>query len=227
MISQYNARAWYWIGQPAGQSASVIFSSASQSLVPATDPAYVAWLAAGYLPTPWPKDETGAVTTLALDEVLAPYGLSTGLTAPTQAQLVAALIAAASAASASIVSQVFPDAAHQAAFQNAASIVNGNGGQAPTTGPLAAAFGALATAYGATPANFVAFVLAAQAASLTLGAASATLTSAASAATTSAQLATALTAFETAIGTVVAELNAALPTPITAPAAISIKGVNA
>lgn len=163
--------------------------------------AYQAWLAAGNAPTP--------------------------VAAPTQAQLAASLVSAASAACASIVTQVTPDPAHQAAFQNAASIVNGNGGAAPASGPMQAAFAALASAYGATPANFVGFVLAAQAASLTLGAALATLTGAANAAATPAALASALTAFEASIGGVVTSLNAALPSPLTAPAPISIAGINA
>jgi hypothetical protein len=144
---------------------------------------------------------------------------------PSVPMLARALVAAASQACASIVAQVYPDPAHQAAFQNAASIINGNGGAAPTAGPLAAAFAALASAYDATPDAFAGFVLAAQAASLTLGAALATLSSAAAAASAAADLTAALAAFETAIGGVVSELDAALPSSITAPAAIAIAGL--
>jgi hypothetical protein len=163
--------------------------------------AYQAWLAAGDTPTPVPS--------------------------PTQAQLAASLVSAASLACAGVVAQVMPDPAHQAAFQNAASIVNGAGGAAPASGPMQTAFAALAAAYNTTPANFVGIVLAAQAASLTLGATLATLTGAANVATTPAALGTALSAFETALSGVVASLNAALPSPLIAPAAISIVGINA
>ncbi len=164
--------------------------------------AYEAWLAAGNTPTPVP--------------------------APTQAQLVAALNAAASAACAFIVGQTFPDPSHQTAFQNAAAIVNGNAGAAPTTGVLATKFASLATVYGLSASAFATLVVAMQGASLDLSTALTTLWAAAAAATTGAQLATALTAFETAIGNVVAEINAAEPPgPTVAPAAISIAGINA
>lgn len=146
--------------------------------------------------------------------------------APTQAQLVELLVAAAGSAAVSLVTQVMPDATHQAAFQNAASIINGNGGVAPSSGPLQTAFAALAAAYGVTPTNFVTLVLTAQASSLTLGAAVAALNSAAVGATTAAELATALAAFETAIGGVVSSLNAVFPSPLISPAAISIPGIN-
>lgn len=142
------------------------------------------------------------------------------------ATLVAEAKTAVSAAASAVVTAVMPDAAHQAAFQNAAAILNGNGGAAPTTGPLATAFGALATAYGLSTANFVTLVLDAQAASLTLAAAVATFNTAASAATSSSALATALAAFETALGGVVSAVNAVLVSQITAPAPIVIVGIN-
>ena len=142
------------------------------------------------------------------------------------ATLAAEAKAAASAAASAVVAAVMPDAAHQAAFQNAAAILNGNGGTAPTTGPLATAFGALATAYGLSTANFVTLVLDAQAASLALAAAVATFNTAASAATSSSALATALAAFETALGGVVSAVNAVLVSQITAPAPIVIVGIN-
>ncbi len=165
-------------------------------------PEYQQWLAAGNTPTPVP--------------------------APTQAQLAASLTSAASAACALVVAQTLPDPSHQAAFQNAAAIVNGNGGAAPTTGPLATKFAALATVYGMSASAFATLAVAFQGASLDLSTALTTLWAAASAATTSAQLATALTAFETAIGNVVAEINAAGPPgPTVAPAAIIIAGINA
>jgi hypothetical protein len=148
--------------------------------------------------------------------------------APSQAILVARLVAGASAACADVVAQIYPDPAHQAAFQNAASIVNSNGGAAPSAAPLAAKFAALAAVYGLSATAFATLVAAMQGASFDLSAALATLTGAASAATTPAGLAAALDAFETALAATVAEINAAgLPSAIAAPAAISITGINA
>ena len=146
---------------------------------------------------------------------------------PTQAQLRAALLAAASSAAAFVVAQVMPDAAHQTAFQNAASIVNGAGG-APSSGPLATKFAALAAAYGMSANSFAALVLGMQGASLDLSASLATLSAASAAAASAADLASALATFETAIAAVVAEVNAASPpVAIASPAAIVIAGVNA
>jgi hypothetical protein len=146
--------------------------------------------------------------------------------APALAQLAAALVTAASAACGQVTNQITPDAAHQYAFTNAAAILNGNGGAAPASGPLAAKFDALAAAYGQTPANFALLVTDIQGASLDLGAALVTLESAAATATTAAQLAAALTAFETSIGAVIAEITAADVSAV-APAAITILGINA
>jgi hypothetical protein len=147
---------------------------------------------------------------------------------PTQGELAASLAAAASAACTEIVSKIYPDAAHQAAFQNAASIVNGNAGAAPTVEPLATKFASLAAIYGLSASGFAALVIAMQAASFDLSAALAVLNGGAADATTPVQLAAALTAFETALAAAVAEINAAgLPVTTAAPPAIRIAGINA
>jgi hypothetical protein len=79
----YTPSNWYWSGIPVGQSGVIIYSSASGGIV--SD------IPAGSGSTIWPKDETGAVTTAALDAVLVAAGLPpTGLTPPTQAQLLSA-----------------------------------------------------------------------------------------------------------------------------------------
>ncbi|MGO8738632.1 DUF4376 domain-containing protein [Rhodoblastus sp.] len=87
----YNAKNWYWSGQPQGQSGTIIFSSAKGAVVAATDPGYQAFLAAGGIATPWPLDPVSRVaTTAALDVVLSGAGLPpSGLTPPTPAQLLA------------------------------------------------------------------------------------------------------------------------------------------
>lgn len=146
---------------------------------------------------------------------------------PTQAQLAASLAAAASAACTHVIAQIYPDAAHQAAFQNAASIVNGNGGAAPAVDPLAKKFENLAAIYGLSASAFATLVVAMQGASFDLSAALATLNGAAADATTPAELAAALTSFETALAAALVEINAAgLPITIAAPAPIIIAGVN-
>jgi hypothetical protein len=217
MIS-YNPHNWYWVG-PLG-----VFSSASQSIVPTTDPAYIAWLAEGGLPTNWPKDASGAQTTEALDEVLAPYGLSTGLTF---SSLKPAVMLAASNVCSAVIDQIIPDSAHATALQNAASMVNANGGNCPTTAPLAAKFAAMATAFLAPSAEaFAQLVVVIQGANLDLSTALAEINGAATMATTVGQLQAAVLAFETAINAVVAEINAVVPLPITAPTPLVIKGVN-
>ena len=148
--------------------------------------------------------------------------------APTQTALVAALNSAASAACAAIVAQTLSDPAHQLAFQLAAGMVAGNGGAPPTIEPLATKFANQAGVYGMSASAFATLVNAFQGASLDLSAALTTLWGAASAATTPTQLATALTAFETAIGNIVSEINAAGPPgPTVAPPAIAIAGINA
>ncbi|MDR3488827.1 MAG: hypothetical protein P4M05_28480 [Bradyrhizobium sp.] len=144
----------------------------------------------------------------------------------TAAQLAPSLVSAASAACSNIINQITPDDTHQYAFTNAASILNGNGGVAPTTGPLASKFASLAASFGESVANFAILVNDVQGASLDLGAAQAALKSAAAAATTATQLAAALTAFETALAAVVSEITTAGVT-VTAPPAITISGINA
>lgn len=80
----------YWMGEPVGQTATILYGSARRALVssPGNDANYQAWLAKGFKAWPWPIDETGPVTVAALDAVLAAYGLpSTGIAAPTKASL--------------------------------------------------------------------------------------------------------------------------------------------
>lgn len=83
-MSVYNPFDWYWI-----DANGKIFSSSARALVEASNAAYEAWCKAGNVATPWPKDASGAQTSAALDAVLSPYNLSTGLTPLTTAQLLA------------------------------------------------------------------------------------------------------------------------------------------
>jgi hypothetical protein len=79
-----DAAHWYWAGTLG------IYSSADGALITEPNTTYDAWKV-GNAATAWPHDATGAVTTAALDVVLIAAGLpATGLTAPTQAQLLAA-----------------------------------------------------------------------------------------------------------------------------------------
>lgn len=133
---------------------------------------------------------------------------------------------AAGAAADAVVAAITPDSAHQAAFQNAAAILNGLGGVAPTTGPFAAPFAALAASYGMSATGFAGLVVQTQAASLSLGAALATFNNAASAAADAPALATALAAFQSSLDGIVAALNTALPSPVPTPPTLVIAGVN-
>ena len=135
------------------------------------------------------------------------YGPATVLT-PALSDLAAALARSGSAACAALIAQIMPDAAHQTAFQNAASIINGNSGEAPTAEPLKTKFANLAAAYGIEAPAFAVLVSTVQGAALDVGAALAVLNSACAAATDAAQLNTALAAFETAIGGTLVGVNA-------------------
>jgi hypothetical protein len=126
-----------------------------------------------------------------------------------------------------IVQTVQPVLALQVAFLNAASIVNGNGGAAPTTGPLVSRFDALATNYGITADQLATLCVTLEAGSLDLANALLAITAASAAATTPTQLATALTNFESSISTLVTEVNSVVPMPIPSPPAITIAGINA
>lgn len=146
--------------------------------------------------------------------------------APTQAQLAAAVVSAGSAATGSIVSQIAPDATHQNAYQNAASMVWASGGAAPSSGPGQAIFASYAADFGVTPAVLASRVVAGSVGAIGLSGALLALEEAAATATTSAQLATALATFETTLTGIVSNLTAT-GLVVTAPAAISIPGVNA
>jgi hypothetical protein len=70
MKFNYNPGDWYW--QKAG---GALYSSARQGEVTPDNQQYQDWLAAGCLPTPYPKDEAGIESRHELAKVLAPYGL--------------------------------------------------------------------------------------------------------------------------------------------------------
>ena len=72
----YDPKNWYWTADD-----DRIFASARIAIVDADDPDFVAWLAAGHLATPWPRDLDGGQTTAALQDVLTPYGLFADLRA--------------------------------------------------------------------------------------------------------------------------------------------------
>lgn len=67
----YDPLNWYWKSENIG-----IFSSAAGTLIDDEHPDYAAWLELGNFPTPWPKDSEGVESALALNLVLAPYGIS-------------------------------------------------------------------------------------------------------------------------------------------------------
>lgn len=63
-------RHHYW-----ARANGMIYSSERNMEVPADDEEYQAWLAAGGLPTAYPKDKNGNESVAELDAVLAPYDL--------------------------------------------------------------------------------------------------------------------------------------------------------
>ena len=223
-----NPANWYWSGQPSGQTSTVVYSSAKGALVPATDATYVAWLAGGNVATPWPKDANGAVTPAALDAVLQAAGLpATGLVAPAQAQLQASLNAALEATADAVTVALTPTKTHQVGFGNIAAIVTANGNASPSTGADATAIATIATSFGTNAAGISTQAQALKTASLSLLAALVTAQTATLQATTATQLAAALTAFETSLASILTAINAVIAVPVAAPAAISIKGINA
>jgi hypothetical protein len=64
---------WYWLADDGR-----LYSSASQSMVSADNPAYVAWCNSNTA-TIWPRDDAGNQTDEALQEVLRPYGIFVNL----------------------------------------------------------------------------------------------------------------------------------------------------
>jgi hypothetical protein len=88
-MADYIATDWYWV------KGSDVFSSRMGRLVDPSDATYLAWKDRGNTPTPWPKDASGNQTSEVLDSVLAAYGMSTGLTAPTLEELTASINAEA------------------------------------------------------------------------------------------------------------------------------------
>jgi len=69
----YTPENWFWLADDGR-----LYSSAVQGLVAEDAPAYLAWRE-GHLPTPWPRDDVGAQTDEALQEVLGRYGLHVGI----------------------------------------------------------------------------------------------------------------------------------------------------
>jgi hypothetical protein len=218
-VINYNPTNWYWQVTGVG-----IYGSARGGLVssPTTDAAYLAFQAIS---------GPGAISasTAALDAVLIAAGQPpSGLTTPTQAAATASLLTAASAAAAAVTAQIYTDPAHQAAGQNAGVIVAQAGGAPASASPFFASFNTYAAAWGLTPAAFATLIEVLMNQSMALSSALNALQAASTAATSLPQLATALSTFETAIGAVVVAINAAgTPFPMTAPPAISIKGINA
>jgi hypothetical protein len=84
--SRYDPLNWYW-----RKADGTIYSSAAQGVVSDTDPAYVAFLAGGSHPTPYPRDTAGQESEAELAAVLAPYGLYVSAAAARRAEILARL----------------------------------------------------------------------------------------------------------------------------------------
>lgn len=79
MLNEYNPRHWYWGPYTDGR----FYASAQQDFVDADDEGLAEWRARGFAPTLWPRDESGAQTTAALQDVLTPHGIFVDLAAYT------------------------------------------------------------------------------------------------------------------------------------------------
>lgn len=146
-----------------------------------------------------------------------------------QAEVTANLISVATYQANAVVSVIYPDPTRQAAFQNAAAIVNANANAAPTTEPLASKFAALAKLYlpNATPDEFATMVANMQGISFDLSIALSTLTAEAGAAKDKDGLLAALNTFTQSLSTIIGEVNSAgLPVQIEAPTTLHVFGLN-
>ena len=87
-MPNFNARNWYW------KADDRLFSSSSGKLVNQDDADYLAWCES-FMPTTWPRDDDGAQTDTALQDVLTPYGLTVSAqTRPPEKALGSALLVA-------------------------------------------------------------------------------------------------------------------------------------
>jgi hypothetical protein len=66
---------WCWLADDGR-----IYSGKSQTVITDSDPDYLAFTAAGGVPTRWPEDESGNQTDASMAEVVAPAGLAVGKT---------------------------------------------------------------------------------------------------------------------------------------------------
>lgn len=147
---------------------------------------------------------------------------------PDPTSLAPTVIDAATRACDAVTQQIIPDATHQQAYQNAATIVWGSGGKAPTADPAKSVFAGQAKALGLSVDTFAGVVSAVSLLSLQLATLLSTLRAGASDATTIDQLNGALTAFEAGLSGLVGSLNAAgLTVAVKAPDPILIAGLNA
>jgi hypothetical protein len=67
----FNPRNWFWLADDGR-----LFSSSAGIKINKTDASFVSFKNSGINPTPWPRDDSGAQTDAALNDVLAPYGLT-------------------------------------------------------------------------------------------------------------------------------------------------------
>jgi hypothetical protein len=153
---------------------------------------------------------------------------ATAAAQPSVDQLRTLLVAAASAACDAVSGHIIPDATHQNAYTNAATIVWANGGNAPSADPAKSVFAAQGASVGiADPADFAKVVVAVSLGSMELATVLATLKGAAEKAQTTEDLAAGLIAFETSLHAFVTGLNSAgLTVSVSEPDNIIIPHIN-
>ncbi len=174
-----------------------------------------------------PEAHGRAVLAAALRFEYGPIGAYVPPPAPTQAQLAAATCSACSAVGDAVIASIEPTIAQSTSFATLSAMVIAAGYAPPITGPNVERFNAIAAQFGVTQAQLVSIVAALEGAALAVDITLRSLVTSANAATDVAGLVAALATFMAAIGTVVSEVNAAVPQPITLPGTPSIPGVNA
>ena len=138
-------------------------------------------------------------------------------TAPSVKALADQLVSEATRACSAISRQIVPDDTHRTAYANAATIVWGNGGKAPSDDPAKSIFSAQAAALGLSADAFAQVVTSVSLASLQLATLLSAVRGSAGTATSSNDVQTTLAAFESGLATLVSTLNASGLTVTIAP----------
>lgn len=102
---------WYWQAVDGR-----VFASARGVVITTIDAVFQAWLAAGHVPTSWPRDDAGNQTDAALQDVLTPLGLFVSMAAYASAKRRATIAAGTTVSVGGAAIPTWADADTQAAL---------------------------------------------------------------------------------------------------------------